>query len=72
MYSYVVIEEDFISDDYGEYKSYGFECHSNNEIVKKVSDLSLDKNEVEEFCRQLSFHNICPNDLSEYIEEFLV
>ena len=71
MYRYIVIEELFVSDDYGEYKSYGFECYLDGEIVTKVSDVSLDKHKVNNFCNQLSLCNICADDLSEYIEDFL-
>ena len=68
---YKVIAERFYSEDFGEYLSYGITFSDGKCEIGKISDLSLDKSSVETFCNLLNLYRIAPNDLSEYIEDFL-
>lgn len=68
---YRVIAERFYNEEFGDYLSYGIAFSEGECETEKISDLSLNKSSVEEFCKLLNLYEIAPNDISEYIEDFL-
>ena len=68
---YSIITEKLFNEDFGEYISYGISFVCQNGDYGKISDLSLNKNLVENFCRLLNTSGVKPTELEEYIEDFL-
>lgn len=68
---YNTVKEILYNDDYGQYTSYGIDVLLDKEILFHISDLSVDKNAVDCFCHLLNSCKVSPNDIWEYIEEFL-
>lgn len=71
MQIYNTVKETFYEDDFGQYTSYGISVIKDNGVLLHISDLCLDKNSVDCFCSLLNYCEVNPNDIFEYIEEFL-
>lgn len=71
MVKYVVISHRLFSQEYGEYISYGLKFTGDNGKEFVVSDLSVRKRCVINFCRLLNDYSIEPDGICDYIEDFL-
>lgn len=70
MRKYSVFAQRLFEGEYGEYVTYGI-CYSYKNYTVEISDLSIDRDSVEEFCNLLNLHDIEPSSLDELVEDFL-
>lgn len=68
---YSTVKEDLYNDDFGQYTSYGIDVVCDKDTILHISDLSVDKKSVECFCSLLNSFEVDPNDIMDYVEEFL-
>ena len=68
---YNTVIETLYNDDFRQYTSYGMDVLSDENVLLHISDLSVDKNAVDNFCHLLNSYEVDPNDIWEYIEDFL-
>lgn len=71
MRAYSVISESLFGEEIGEYTSFGLVCIDSGNEILRISDLSPERNDVERFCRLLNLYHIPPDDLTDYLEDFL-
>lgn len=68
---YEVVGEYLYSPEIGEYFSYGIAVFEGNAAPKIISDVSVEKEPLEELCRRCADEGLDPIHIYDIIEDFL-
>ncbi len=69
MYRYSTIEESFDDEELGNYISYGITVRSNGETIMTISDMSLNRELVDELVSRCNSLQLDPLHLYDVIED---
>jgi len=68
---YSVIETTITVEE-KEYPSYGIKCTCGNELIKVVTDISIEKSDVQSLVRKINEGGLSPEQLEEIAEDSLI
>ena len=72
MYRYLPFKERLYSDDLGYYETFGIKVlDENNQEILSISDVTLDKLLITDFCKKCSNEHLSPIHLIEVLDDVL-